>query len=339
MLLALFSVRTVNLKEIALAMTGRAQVDSHYRRLQRFFAFFHMDFTELARWIFRLFFSHHDKIYLSLDRTNWFWGKTPINALVLSAAYEGVAIPLFWRLLPKEGSSNTEERIEILQRFIETFGIHCIEGLLADREFVGKKWLCWLIQSKIPFCIRIKENTAICVFRGKGRSAKFLFQDLAPHTQKRYENYIQIFDCTLRIAAGRSSSGELLIVVTNMDCPNPVAVYLRRWEIECLFAALKSHGFQFEETHITDPRRIETLIGLLAIGFSWAHKVGEWRAEHKPIAMKKHRDKTIRPEYTFFRYGLDFIRESLLNFQEKWEQFIQCINVFRPPFTTTGALH
>ena len=36
-LLGLITVRTVNLKELAVAMTGVASMDSNYRRLQRFF--------------------------------------------------------------------------------------------------------------------------------------------------------------------------------------------------------------------------------------------------------------------------------------------------------------
>lgn len=51
MLLGLFAVKTVNLKEIALLMGGKASFDSRYRRLQRFFALFQLDFTQIARWI------------------------------------------------------------------------------------------------------------------------------------------------------------------------------------------------------------------------------------------------------------------------------------------------
>lgn len=334
-LLALFAVRTVNLKEIALVMLGRAQADSHYRRLQNFFAFFHIDFTLIARWVFHLFFSPEDKVYLSLDRTNWYWGKTPINALVLSIAYEGVAIPIFWTLLKKDGTSNTAERIAILQRFIHLFGAQCIQGLLADREFIGRQWFQWLVTNNIPFCIRVKENFSISIFRGKGKPAKYLFRDLNPKEQKLYENYVNIFGIKLRIAAGRSEKGELLIVVTNAPFNHPVSVYLRRWEIECLFKSLKTHGFRFEETHLTLPDRIEKLIAILAIGFSWAHKVGEWRAEKKPIAMKKHQDKTIRPQYTFFRYGFDLIREALLNIQQKWDKFMLCLDQIRECASTS----
>lgn len=338
MLLALFSVRTVNLSEIALAMDSRAMKQSRYRRLQRFFAEFKIDYSILARWIFSLFFNLEKKVYLSLDRTNWYWGKAPINALVLSIAYEGVAIPIYWTLLKKDGTSNTEERIAIMEKFINTFGVNCIQSLLADREFIGGKWFQWLLKNKIPFCIRVKENTAVSVFRGKSKAVKYLFQDLQQETQKVYENYVNVFGHRLRVVGGRSKKGELLIVVTSHDPKNAVSIYLRRWEIECLFSSLKSHGFRFEETHITATERIEKLMALLAVGFSWAHKVGEWRANQRPIAMKKHKDGTVRPQYTFFRYGFDEIREAILDLQKRWQQFKRCLRQLYSPGKTAISL-
>jgi len=95
MLIALFAVRSVNLREIAVAFAGEALLDSKYKRLKRFFAQFTFDQTVIAKWTFHLFFSDNKPIYLTIDRSNWFWGKTKINVLTLGAAYEGIAIPLF----------------------------------------------------------------------------------------------------------------------------------------------------------------------------------------------------------------------------------------------------
>ncbi|MES2998965.1 MAG: hypothetical protein V4700_06585 [Pseudomonadota bacterium] len=107
MLLALFAVRTVNLSELAVAFGSKAKVRSRYIRLQRFFKQFIFDYDILARWIFALFFSDKKSVYITIDRTNWFWGKSKINIFVLGIAYEGLAMPLFWQLLPKAGSSNS----------------------------------------------------------------------------------------------------------------------------------------------------------------------------------------------------------------------------------------
>jgi hypothetical protein len=55
-----------------------------------------------------------------------------------------MAFPIFWTFLPKKGNSNTKERIELLNRFIDHFGTIKIDCLLADREFIGKEWFRYL---------------------------------------------------------------------------------------------------------------------------------------------------------------------------------------------------
>jgi hypothetical protein len=42
-------------------------------------------------------------------------------------------------LLDKRGNSDTQERIAIVQKFIDKFGKDCIAGLLGAREFIGEK--------------------------------------------------------------------------------------------------------------------------------------------------------------------------------------------------------
>jgi hypothetical protein len=70
-------------------------------------------------------------------------------------------------------------------------------------------------------------------------------------------------------------------------------------------------------------------MALLVVGFCWAHKVGEWRATHKPIPFYKHREN-IRPQHSYFRYGLDWIRETLLFFSENSMNLMLCIKYFTP---------
>jgi hypothetical protein len=81
MLLAMFAVRTVNLRELAVAFVSNALIDLRYKRVKRFFAVFKIDTNVIAHWVFKLFFSGDKKIYLTVDRTNWFWSKAAINIL------------------------------------------------------------------------------------------------------------------------------------------------------------------------------------------------------------------------------------------------------------------
>lgn len=78
-LLALLKVRSVNLAELATGFGGKAKVDSHYKRLQRFFRGFDLDYDDLARLLVRLVPVGDGPWRLTMDRTNWQFGKVDIT--------------------------------------------------------------------------------------------------------------------------------------------------------------------------------------------------------------------------------------------------------------------
>src|SRR5699024_5973919 len=86
---ALFRVRTINLAPIATAFQTNCKEESAYRRICRFFTDFSFDFSCIAPFILKLF-PVEQKCTLILDRTNWKWGKTSINILMLSIAYKEI---------------------------------------------------------------------------------------------------------------------------------------------------------------------------------------------------------------------------------------------------------
>lgn len=330
MLLALFAVRTPNLKEIATAVSSKTRIDSRHKRLKRFFSQVKVDYDAIGSWIFNLFFANEKQLYLTLDRTNWSYGKTPINIMMLAIAYEGIAIPIFWQMLDKDGTSSAEEQKFLIEKFIKLFGKERIHGVLADREFGNNGFFNWLIKEKIPFYIRIKGNANVKVLNAKPWSAEKLFRDLGLNMSDPYENYVTIYGVQLRVAAARSERGELLIVATNGDAKVAVTNYLRRWEIENLFQGLKGRGFNFEETRITKPERVAKLLSLLVIGFCWAHKAGEWLDNIRPIKFGKYRNflrREIRPKNSFFRYGFDLLRDIILHLNHKLRQIKHCIKL------------
>jgi hypothetical protein len=71
-----------------------------------------------------------------------------------------------------------------------------------------------------------------------------------------------------------------------------------------------SSGFNIEDTHLTDLRRVEKLFSIVTVAFAWAYVVGVFASENvKPIRVLKHgkRAKSI------FKYGLELIATALLN--------------------------
>lgn len=327
MLLALLITRTVNLNKIACSMSGKADKASRYRRLQRFFAEVTIDFEMISSFIFRLFFVTNGNWYLTMDRTNWKWGKADINILTLGIAFKGIAIPIYWELLDKRGNSDTEERVALIQKFITRFGKSCIAGLLADREFIGQEWFSWLIKEQIPFWIRVKDNLLTTDSRGRAVKVKALFRHLPLNHELSLYGKRTILGHELYVAGLRLVDGDYLIVVTPDYPGKAISKYAYRWEIETLFSCLKGRGFNFEDTHMTELERLKKLMALLAIAFCWAHKTGEWCHELKPIKIKTHR----RPAVSLFRYGLDYIVDILMNLFYKKHLFSECLDKIKQP--------
>jgi hypothetical protein len=328
MLIALIKLRCINLNELMTAFPSRAKPESRYRRIQRFLSDYTLNFDRVAWFIMRWFDFLENDYYLVMDRTCWQWGKKNINILMLAIVHKGVAIPIYWILLNKKGNSDTRERIALIKRFIKNFGQQHIKALLADREFIGKDWFMFLKKQEIDFVIRIKKNFKVTNSRGLEVPAKNLFLFLKPGEQLVIPKARKMLDIEVYLSALRLSDGQLLIVAARQASDDAIEQYGERWEIETLFHAFKSRGFNLEDTHITHRLRIKRLLVVLAIAFCWAHRTGEWQHEHvNPIKVKKHQ----RLAKSIFRVGLDFLREGLLNITDSLEvalhKLIQFIDI------------
>jgi hypothetical protein len=331
MLMAMFVVKTINLKSISVQFDSDEKIDSRYKRLQRFFRFFIPDFNLIAKFIYKWFNLGNGKHYLIVDRTNWKLGKTNINVLMLSVSYGGISIPLLWMNLGRAGNSNTQQRIDLMDRFIKLFGVTHIAGLLGDREFIGKRWFQYLITNKISLFIRIKYDTKVPNSRGKMISVKKLYSNLKPGQVRVSRKKINLWGSMLYLSAARDLNGLLKVVASEEKPEMTLQIYLIRQEIETLFGCLKTRGFRFEDTHMTDTDRIDKLIVLLAIGFCWSYKVGEWLHDNvEPIKLKSHNRRAV----SMFRYGLDFIRNAISKLSRKYKDFKICLSLLKLPDKT-----
>jgi hypothetical protein len=324
-LIALLQVKTVNLEQIATAFPGKAKKESNYKRLQRFLRFFELPYALVAELVVKLL-GEPGPWTLALDRTNWKLGVVDLNILMLSIVYHGMAFPVVWLVLPKAGNSNTDERITLLEIFIDLFGVENIQCLLGDREFGGLRWFNWLRAQGIDFRMRLHENYLVANGRGQLVPAKRLFANtgvermlVIPEPRRMWGEAYYLSGCYL-------GQGEYLILVAPQLVEKPHEDFAKRWGIETLFGALKSRGFNLEDTHVTEPERLEKLLALLAIAFCWAHQVGEWLAKQRPLKIKKHGYKA----QSTFRYGLDHLRRILTNFDHfdpiAWQQVIKLLS-------------
>lgn len=323
-LIGIIKSATCNLTKVAANMPGNTKFDSKYRRIQRFFSKMILEQKDLANFILKQI-DLKSNLILILDRTNWKIGKTEINFLVLSVAWKNISIPIFWTNLNRAGNSNTIERMKIISNLIQLIGINRIQVLLGDREFVSEDWIHWLDTFNINFVLRIKSNFKIYNNK-KQRKVIKSFKTLSRESTR-------IICCTLwnlklKVVGYKDSKGNLLLLATNLEqFENAIELYKIRWQIESMFLCLKSNGFNLEATNLTNPEKLETLFGLLAILTCWNCKIGHWVNKIKPIKIKKHN----RPSKTLFTYGMQIISLIINNLSQYKADFKQIIKIFKKP--------
>ena len=96
---------TVCLWRLASHAPSSAQTDSVRRRFYRFFQFIHIDPSTTAKMVVGLLGLDGKPWTLTIDRTNWDFGRVSINILMIAVIWNGVGIPLMWTFLPSKGNS------------------------------------------------------------------------------------------------------------------------------------------------------------------------------------------------------------------------------------------
>jgi hypothetical protein len=313
LILGLINGRTVNLSHVASQLSGSALIKSGYRRLQRFFQFVQLDGDWLAQLtVKRLAFK--PPWVLCLDRTNWKVGRRDVNILMLAIATRRIRIPLMWTMLDKSGASSQGERIELMQRYLAVFGPGSIGWLLADREFIGAEWMKFLLENNILFVIRVKESHYISHDDGRSYQLKSLLRTRknARRLLARPGRLAAMIDgpgMPLTFAAKRLRDGELLIVATNGPTNKALDAYKKRWQVECLFGDSKTRGLNMEDTRLTDPAKLDTLLIVITLAMTWAYNTAT--AAHGGGAIKK-RAHGYRYK-SWFRIGFDLVRNWILH--------------------------
>ena len=233
---------------------------------------------------------------------------------MLGVAYKNVAFPLMFSMLDKRGNSNTQERIDLINKYLDWFGGHTIDCLLADREFVGDKWLGFLNENSIRYYIRIRNNFKVFSYQKQEEIPVFwLFNALKMNEFYHYPKIVELHGekCYLSgcKTVDRDGKMEFLILVSFNQPEQAMAYYKQRWQIETLFKALKSSGFDIEQTHVTDLKRLERLFLLTMIAFVWCYRIGDFLDEHvKRIKIKTHGRRAV----SVFKNGLDFLSKCFL---------------------------
>ena len=302
---------TICLWRLAAYVTTMATTESVRRRFYRFFQYVKLDGTVAARIVVDLLGMAGKPWVLAIDRTNWDFGKTTINILMISVMWNGMGVPLIWTLLPSAGNSNTRTRVCLLNRLQRAFPGLKIASLMGDREFIGDRWMAYLKRNKIGFILRLRENQHVT----RDGFETWTVADIAKRLERGQKMFVKGWcrmgqnadpgSSAVRLVIMRLSTGELLALACSGNPRRALEDYRRRWTIETMFGNLKTKGFNMEDTHITDRDKLSTLLVVLALAVAMSIKTGVTAARLRPIPIKKHGRKA----WSLFALGLHGLRK------------------------------
>ena len=333
LLCAMLTLGTVRLPRLAAYLESSGTSEAHrYRRLQRFFAGLELDLKWLVTFVMACL--PEGKHWLILDRTNWKWGKTDLNILMVAVLVGPLAIPLLWEVLPHGGCSSQKDRQDLLERLFAIVPFQRFVGLIADREFLGESWFRWIRKQGLKVCIRLKRDTLVDgLGKFKGFQAGSLFVTVSSGEYRIWYRKIRMYGVLLRLVATRTTKGDLLLIATDLPGRSALPTYAWRWKIECLFEQFKSHGFDLESTRMTDPDKLGRLLILVSLAYLWCVRMGAALEGEVPTGVKAHGRKAL----STFQRGFSHLRVALFaalrGMLEGLLEVLQTLLPLRPPET------
>ena len=241
-----------------------------------------------------------------------------ILRLSLSHCYR--ALPLAWEVVTSKGNVELEVCDTMLYHVAKLLRRMRRVTFLADRGFRCRDWARKCCELKSDYIIRIANNTVISFPGGVQCAADQLGIKVG---ERRYLPNVHVtleadWLCNVAITWTRATPmcpAELCVVMTNLPPSGWVLRhYLKRMHIEESFRDDKSGGFDLEASHLTDPKRLDTLLLALSVAVLWIYELGEQ-------VLRDERRQEVDPAY----------KRQLSVFQLGWRFLRRCISCATPP--------
>jgi hypothetical protein len=231
-------------------------------------------FVPLLKWILALWTPDERKLVLAIDATSL---KKLFVVLSISVVYRGCAIPVAWAILPEgQKGSWKEPWLNLFKCFHGSTSADWLVIVAADRGLYAR-WLFEAIQGCgwHPF-LRINLRSK---YRPKGQADFRPMSQLLPAPGSVWSGSVTCFavnsvEGTL-LACWGSKHLEPWLILTDLPPQNASAAWygMRSW-IEDSFKDIKSDGWQWQKTRMTDPKRAARFWLALAIASLWVVSLG-----------------------------------------------------------------
>jgi len=267
------SIKEVTLESMATKLAIPIKFESRRKKIQRFLS--EDEWTLNNIWLSLVIdwikgsVKQNKVVYLAIDRTKW----QSNNILMVSMIWRKRAIPIYWKMLDKQGNSTLENQQFVLTPVFDALSDYKLI-VLGDREFCSVTLGNWLKEKKVDFCLRLKKNVCIKIEEELWAELKML--GLEPG------NSFFNQEVTIRKTApirGFNLAGkwrgkyrnittkEPWYILTSLaDIQAAVDAYAKRFGIEEMFRDFKGGGYNLERTNLTGERLSKLLI-LLSLAY------------------------------------------------------------------------
>lgn len=257
-------------------------------------------------------------VVIAVDRTQW-RGR---NLMMVSIVWGKHALPVYWEMLEKQGSSNIATQKRVLKPAIKLLKPYRVL-VLADREFHSPKLAMCLSQWNVDFALRQKKSAYIQSVNADYQVLKDM--GFAP-TMKGFIEGISCgktepfgpFNLAFywkRKYRGKGGKEPWYILTSLPTLKQALDLYRCRWGIEMMFKDCKSGGYNLEGAKVNDVRFL-ALVLLLVIAYSLATCCGQQlkkigiehyvsRLQEKQRRLPRHSDFAVGLYGYLWRYGME----------------------------------
>ena len=304
--------RQVRIERLASSFPYPIKCESRRKKIQRFLSLPSLSLPLLWFPLIKKIISHQfkksDRLILTIDRTQW---KTN-NISMVSVIWKKRALPIYWLLLSKKGSSNFYEQVATIRPVLKLLKDYKLV-VIGDREYRSTALALWLAKKNIYFILRLNKNTKI-----KPRYKKYQSLDLLnikPGARVLYKGVLVTEDnqkdrFNVVVYWRRKYNNKQLpspwYLLTNLENKEEVIkIFASRGGIEAMFRDCKSGGYNLEGSQANN-QRLTNLILLIAIAYTASCLVGlniRNTGAQEYINRLKIEGKN-RPRHSYFWTGL-----------------------------------
>lgn len=355
--LGIFKSKSVNLNEVKLELPSilnnkRTTVDSHYRRLTRFFTLPDEEKLVLSEALLKASLAmigkkkkHLQSNYLTLDGTKWESGDTYLHLLSLCIVVNGVSIPIWWQDLSKKGHSSQAERLEFFKKALVHYNLKN-KCLLADREYIGREWISFLSSNDINFVIRLRkgvyreevdnwttrtsnketaQHLRYSALERRARLKKYARKGVAKEVWIEGRKYLLVIIRNRTWKVGDEPKEELLYLLTTLNKrTKAIKAYKVRWSIECCFKHLKSKGFDLEAVNVKGDEKIFLMVAIVSFMYTLCVVQGLLQGQRLTKSdFKTFSDGTSTLAKSYFKRGREILHQILFDIHD----FVTWINL------------